>query len=37
MSSITAVLQRKDLLAIAILVLITVVVRLPGVFNRVIS
>jgi len=33
-NSITAVLQRKDLLAFAILVLITVVVRLPGVFNR---
>jgi hypothetical protein len=27
-------LQRKDLLALAILVLITVVVRVPGVFNR---
>jgi len=33
-NSITIVLQRKDLLAIAILVLIAVVVRLPGVFNR---
>ena len=33
-NSITTVLQRKDLLALAILVLITVVVRLPGVFNR---
>ena len=27
-------MQRKDLLALAILVLITVAVRLPGVFNR---
>jgi hypothetical protein len=33
-NSITPVLHRKDLLALAILVLITVVVRLPGVFNR---
>jgi len=33
-NSITTVLQRKDLLALAILVLITVVVRIPGVFNR---
>ena len=33
-NSITTVLQRKDLLVLAILVLITVVVRLPGVFNR---
>jgi len=33
-NSITTVLQRKDLLAIAILVLITAIVRVPGVFNR---
>jgi hypothetical protein len=33
-NSITTVLQRKDLLALAILVLITVVVRVPGVFSR---
>jgi hypothetical protein len=33
-NSITTVLQRKDLLALAILVLITVVVRVPGVSNR---
>ncbi len=30
----TTVVQRKDLLALGILVLITVVVRVPGVFNR---
>lgn len=33
-NSITTVLQRKDLLVITILVVITVVVRIPGVFNR---
>ncbi len=33
-NSITTVLQRKDLLALAILVLITLAVRVPGVFSR---
>jgi hypothetical protein len=32
--SLTTLLQRKDLLVLAILVLITVLVRIPGVFNR---
>ena len=30
----TTVVQRKDLLALGFLVLITVIVRVPGVFNR---
>jgi hypothetical protein len=33
-NSITTVLQRKDLLALAVLVLITLAVRVPGVFSR---
>jgi len=33
-SSISTLLRRKDILVLAVLVLITVVVRVPGVFNR---
>ena len=33
-NSMTTVVQRKDLLALGFLVLITVIVRVPGVFNR---